>query len=598
MNAEITITQQAKLLVVRSPFAMKPILQAIPGAQWNIPNKCWVYPATPAAAYNLLAALGLTVDPRGTVNHTPRPRTIPFNLQMQQLGRSAVIAAPEEQAAVDSAPDDWVQYDATTLDLARQHAVGRALLTMPMELLPKPAATRTRCFDHQARGLTLMTNTTACYLAWEMGTGKTKSVIDLISTQGLRRSLIVCPKSVIQNWPGQWRQHGANGVRVIPLNEGTMAKRAASISTWHGLDIPFVAVLNYEVVWQEPIASLLLRIGVDVGWDVVVCDEIHRIKDPTGRASKFMADLGMRAKRRVGLSGTPMPNSPLDLWAQMRFLDPGVFGTNYQRFKFRYGVPGGYQKKAIVAFRDLDKLNGHFYSVAHRVVKEDVLDLPKPMEIPPVELELLPKARAFYDQLVSDFEARVESGELVSVDNVLVELIRLQQVTSGFVKTDEGSIVTFENIKQEWLADFLSDLPAHEPVNVFCRFHHDLDVIEACAKAAGREYNELSGRRNDVGWKWAPKPGAVAGVQIKAGGLGVDFTASAYVVYLSNVFSLGDFMQSLARNDRQGQTRRVSYYHLTALRTIDQRIYGALSKKENIVQMVLQDIRDRKGIKQ
>src|SRR5262249_33742177 len=133
-----------------------------------------------------------------------------------------------------------------------------------------------------------------------------------------------------------------------------------------------IIVVNYESAWLEPFGSWALT----TAWGLVIADELHRAKRPSGRIARFMAKLGLRALFRLGLSGTPVPHSFLDLWAQLEFLDPTIFNETYTSHKWRYAIWGGFHGKQVVGWRNLEDFNRRFYSIAIRFKAADVLDLP------------------------------------------------------------------------------------------------------------------------------------------------------------------------------------------------------------------------------
>lgn len=531
---EVKIMTSNHRILIRSPFALKDVLKGILGRYWDKVERAWCYPATPFMAGELTTVL--------------------------------------RAAGVSMEPDE------------------KFLWLLSQMLIPeetKHYSTKTPCFEHQARGLDMIVRRPGTYLAWEMGTGKTKTVIDAAEVLEMKKVLVVCPKSVVGNWPTQWRRHGDESRTLLHLGTGPVNKRATRLSRAIELGRPFTAIINYEAAWRPPMNKVIF--GTD--WDMVVCDEIHRIKDERGRASKFMYGLRAKAGKTVGLSGTPMPNNPMDLFAQLRFIDPGVFGTNYVGFRLRYAILGGFQDKNVVAFRNQDDMNRRFFSVADRVEKEEVLDLP-PVTHEMITVELGKEARKVYDDIKTSFVARFKSGE-IRISNALVELLRLQQITGGMVciETPDGGKENHEVdwAKAEALLDLFRDLPKNEPVVVFTKFRHDMEVVHEVARKAGRESAELSGSKNEI-MAWQAEPGiTVLGAQIRAGGLGVDMTRARYCVMYSLGFSLGDYEQALARVDRQGQTRKVEYFHLIARDTVDEVVYRALTKKAKVVDEVLKE---------
>ena len=456
--------------------------------------------------------------------------------------------------------------------------------------------TATTPWQHQRDAMALAAEHPAYLFAHDMGAGKSKLGVDYCALQEAKRVLILCPKSVIAVWPKQFALHSGGKWEVLPLASGTVkqktdtATKALRLAQAMGRQIAIV--VNYESAWRGPLGPIRKKGRiVDQGlllsteWDVVILDESHRVKSPGGKASKFCAALRNRAKRRLCLTGTPMPHSPLDLYAQYRFLDPSIFGNNYHRFKMRYGVMGGFQGKQVIRFQRQDEMQEKMFSRAHRVSKHDVLDLP-PTTHEQVTVELGPTARNIYNKLEREFVAEVEAGT-VTASNALVKLLRLQQVTGGAVSTDEGKTQEVDTAKADALEDLFTDLPAEEPVVVFGRFHHDLTAIARTAAKCERTCGELSGRVNQLE-QWQDGKFNVLAVQIRSGGLGVDCTRSAYCAYYSLGFSLGDYEQSLARLDRPGQTRPVTYYHILATSTVDEDVYAALRAKRKVVDSILE----------
>lgn len=315
----------------------------------------------------------------------------------------------------------------------------------------------------------------------------------------------------------------------------------------------------------------------------------HRSKDPFGAFSKWLGSRAALFRQRIGLTGTPFPHSPLDIFAQYRFLDARIFGHSFVRFRTRYGIMGGWQGKQVVGYQREAELAECYRRIAYEC-REDVVSLPETVDAPH-HVMLGPKAAKIYDRIADDFWARVDSGE-VTAANALTRLLRLQQITGGAVGLDmdstdrERRVEIVDDAKERALADLLSDLPAHEPVVVFARFRADLDAIHRAAADAGRSSGELSARRRDLE-SWQAGESDVLATQIQAGGVGVDMTRARVCVYYSLGYSLGEYLQSRKRVHRPGQTRSVLYAHLIATGTIDEQIYRALERRQDVIESVL-----------
>jgi SNF2 family DNA or RNA helicase len=284
-----------------------------------------------------------------------------------------------------------------------------------------------------------------------------------------------------------------------------------------------------------------------------------------------------------------MPHSPLDVYGYFRFIDSSIFGWSFNKFRQHYAVMGGFQNHQVVAYQNLDELNRKFYGVTFACGK-DVLDLPPEVHVT-YTCQLGAEARKIYRSLVRDLMAEVQSGE-VTVANALVKLLRLQQITGGYVRTDDGQDTQIDSAKMNLLRDVLEDIEPTEPVVVFCRFHKDLDAVNRVADETGRRSCELSGRLDELK-AWQAGEAAVLAVQIDSGGIGVDLTRARYSIYYSLGFSLGSYEQSLARIHRPGQTRPVEYIHLLAEDTVDEKVMTALARRADVVNAVLQQLKGK-----
>ena len=442
-------------------------------------------------------------------------------------------------------------------------------------------------WQHQREALAFVKDKPGSMLAMEMGTGKTKVAIDLMDSHGYRRVLIICPLSVVSVvsgvWPGEFAKHSALDWTILSLSHGSVKDKQAQAEAALATSERAAVVINYESVWREPFGSWAKK----QPWDLVVMDESHRCKSPGGVASRYLSRLSDRVPQRLALTGTPMPHSPLDIYAQYRALDKSIYGTSFFRFKARYAVMGGWSNTQVVGYQHQEELQRKFYSIAYRVEAADVLDLPPLLTVTRM-CELGPKARKLYRTLERDFIADLEEGRITAV-NALSQLLRLQQVTSGYARTEDGQDVEVDTTKAELLADLLEDM-GKEPVVVFARFKHDLEVFHRVARRLGRPSYEISGARKELSlWN---EVGGVLAVQIQSGGLGIDLTKARYAVYYSLGFSLGDYLQSRARLHRHGQERPVEIIHLVAAHTVDEKVMAALAAREQVVESIM-----RRGLK-
>lgn len=483
--------------------------------------------------------------------------------------------------------------------LAASFSFRESLQHLESHDLPQPRLRLLDAWAHQRLAYHFSIENDAAELALDMGCGKSKVTCDLAWNRRFQRILILCPASVLGVWRREFAKHSENEFNVVILDQSNVkAKAAAAGAAVQRQKItrtgePLVIVVNYESAWREPLAALLAA----TNWDAITCDESHKIKSATGKASKFIGDkLRKRSGFRLNLTGTPMPHSPGDLFGQFRFLDPGVFGSSWTRFRQRFAVCANpHIPQQITGWRNQEELAELASLLMLRVTREDAkLGLPDIVH-QDVPVVLSPKAMKVYGQLEKESIAELEDG-MLTADNALVRFLRLQQITSGYAPTDDGGAVVLDTSKRDALADLLDGLSQREPVVVFCRFRHDIDAIAEVSASLKRRFGEVSGRRKDLTLTAEyPEDVDVLAVQIASGGVGIDLTRACYAVFYSLGHSLGDFEQAVARLHRPGQTRPVMVWHLVAENTVDRAVYAALQKKRDVIEEVFSFLRNRKA---
>jgi len=452
-------------------------------------------------------------------------------------------------------------------------------------------------WKHQEDAVDFAMQRTATLWHMGLGTGKSRCAIEFKRRIQAKATLILCPLSVCEAWREQHQQFSPES-EVIVLNKGSVAKKlkAAQAAAQRARQMckALVVVVNYESARNAPLSPWL----EEREFDLLVLDESHRIKSPKGKTSTWVAKLAKRCKRRVALTGTVLPHSPLDIWAQARALtlaSRDAFGPSFFRFRRKYAKLGGWGGKQVVGFQHLDDLR-HRMSHWTFQVDRSVLDLPAAMHERRT-IDLSTKAMKLYRELDAMFCAQVKGGE-ITASNALVKLLRLQQLTGGtaVVEDADGTSTAhrIDTAKEDALADLLTDIDQGEPVVVFAKFRGDLQSVHNAAQRVGRQSLELSGTRRELE-EWQRGDAPILAVQLQSGGTGVDLTKCggrpcSITCYLSTGFSLGDYEQSLARVHRPGQTRSVVYYHFVARDTVDERVYGALRSRKNIVEAVLDGI--------
>lgn len=453
-------------------------------------------------------------------------------------------------------------------------------------------------------------------LALAMGLGKSRVAVELAGALKANKILIVSPLRVVSVWEAQFEKYAVFETDFLALDDRVKSVREKlrqASAALERLDIldraatvegrpsrlarPLVVSINYDSARIEPFASYALNRV----WDLIILDESHRIKEPGGRTSRWASRMGLRAKKRLALTGTPMPHEPTDIWAQFRFLDPNLLDSAFSAFRWHYAVMGGYMNREVVAWRNLDRLEADFRKIAFRV-DESALDLPEEMD-ETRSCSLGPEGARLYRQMEQEMIAWIEAGHEVTAANAMVKLLRLQQITGGSLPDDQGQTRQIDSAKEALLEDLLEDLK--EPAVVFARFRADLDAIHRAAQRAGLASLELSGRRDELaiwqGGKGAPVglgtkvdgrgASEVLAVQIQAGGVGVDLTRARIAIYYSFGFSLVDYKQSRSRIRRPPQTRPCVFYHLQVRNSVDEYVLRAVLARQNLIDSTLNELK-------
>jgi SNF2 family DNA or RNA helicase len=284
--------------------------------------------------------------------------------------------------------------------------------------------------------------------------------------------------------------------------------------------------------------------------------------------------------------------APIEVLGQYRFLEPAIYGTTKTRFQDKYCIMDSKVPGRVLSYINQDDFMEKFSRIAYRVQSKDVLTLPAIQQITiPVELE--PKTRRYYETMKKECILELERGE-VTAKNAAVKVMRLHQIACGHSKMEDGTIVHLGTEKRDVLMDMIEDIAEDEPIVVFCKFLEDLKSIEYIASKLKRRYGEISGARKDLTQhSTMPEHIDIMGVQVKAGGTGLDLTRARYMFWLSACDTWGDFDQAIARVHRPGQTKPVFVYHLAATNTVDIKIYRSLRNQEDVGMRLLECL-DRK----
>ena len=467
---------------------------------------------------------------------------------------------------------------------------------------------KTKPFGHQLDILKNSWNKENYAIFADMGTGKSKIIIDniaILHDKGkINGALIIAPKSIIGNWakveiPTHMPEHVA--YHTVLWSPSTTKKQEELLK-------PLSLITEDLIIFVINVEALSTSRGVEVvnkflltHQTFMAIDESTTIKNPKAIRTKHIINMKDQAKYRRIMTGMPVTKTPLDLYSQCYFLDPYLLDfSSYYAFKARYTVtrkvhlPGRHSFDQVLKYIRLDELNSTLEKFSTRVLKSDCLDLPEKIYLKR-HVQLTPEQQKAYLEMKKYGVSLLDKGQTMSAVNALSQLIRLHQITCGHVKTDDHQTRTIKNNRIDELLSVLEETN-DEKVIIWAVYRYDIQEIERQLKkkygveSVATFYGDTkSETRQEIVNEFQDKDSSlrffIANPQ--TGGYGLTLTASHTVIYYSNSYDLEIRMQSEDRAHRISQTEKVTYIDLIAEKTVDEKIVKSLRNKINLATEVL-----------
>lgn len=417
------------------------------------------------------------------------------------------------------------------------------------------------------------------------GTGKTVVSMAVIQYFMPKRLLIVAPLTSLEvTW--------AKRLRTI---YGTIVN---SVSEYTGEGVLLIGYEHFRT------AKNIKKI-IKMDFDFALFDESQGLKHRGSNQSRAVRRLRMRVPQRMILSGTPIDESPIDMWGQMRFIAPEVLGDvwspprDHRKYKGPYFEEEfcrkcgfmGYQREFIPEKLPefLDRISPHLYRLTNDMEEAEII---------PVYCDLDEEQRVVYDQMEEHGIVKVD-GKKSKAGLKPVRDLRCFQITGGSLKMDDGSTLIVGHSKQKALAQLLARVD--RPV-VFCRFLPELDDAMDVLRRDFDNVRYLDGSVKDKKQNkrrtqliedfQARKIGALA-VQARTGGVSIEFTATHELVFYSMGYSYIDFKQIIARFRRYGQEKRVKVFLIIARDTIDEEPMKRIVSKGETVEPIMKHLKEK-----
>jgi len=464
---------------------------------------------------------------------------------------------------------------------------------------------KTKPYEHQYVALEKSWDKEEYAYFMEMGTGKSKVLIDniamLYDRGKINAAMIIAPKGVYRNWlsseiPTHLPSHiQYKSVLWTALTSKTKDKEYQSLfETDYNLHI---FIMNVEAL-STPKGMTFARKFLSCHNTLIAVDESTTIKTPKAARTRNIISIANLAKYRRILTGSPITKSPLDLYTQCKFLNEHLLGfSSYYSFQNRYACMvdkwfGGRKVSVIKSYQRLDELSKSIEPFSYRVLKEDCLDLPDKIYIKR-EIELTKEQVKLYQSMKLVAMAAL-SGKVVKAPHVLTQLMRLHQITCGHFKSDDGQTQKIASNRLDELMDVLSEMEGKAVI--WAHYRYDIEVIvEAIKKEYGDNsvvtyYGDTSTDDRQKAIKLIQDPNSpvrfIVGTP-QTGGYGITLTGASTMIYYSNGYDLEKRQQSEARIDRIGQEKPMTYIDIIAEGTVDEKIVKALRTKVDIATQIM-----------
>ena len=463
---------------------------------------------------------------------------------------------------------------------------------------------KTQPYEHQLKALTMSWDKEYFAYFMEMGTGKSKVLIDniamLYDKGKINGALIVAPKGVVGTWylnqiPDHLPDH-IEHKNVLWKPNITRKQNLRLKSLFEtGTDL-HILIMNVEAFSTTKGCEFAKKF-LDSHRTLMAVDESTTIKNPDAKRTKNICNLSILSKYRRILTGSPVTKSPLDLYKQCDFLKEELLGHgSYYTFRTRYAIMktekfGGKSVQIVVGYRNLDELSEKLRPFSYRVLKDDCLDLPDKIYMKRT-VQLSSEQKKVYEQMKQMALAEM-NGKMMSTATVLTQLMRLHQITCGHFTADDGSIQKIKSNRLDELMDVLEEIEGK--VVIWAHYQNDVETIVEHLK---KKYGDNSivdyygrtrpeNRQSNID-KFQKDEGCRFFIGTPAtGGYGITLTQASNVIYYSNGYDLEKRMQSEDRAHRIGQKKSVTYVDMIADDTVDEKIVKSLRKKVNIATQIM-----------
>ena len=473
--------------------------------------------------------------------------------------------------------NDLQDYD---IDISGQYVC----LEKPKAEIPDGFTFKTTPYEHQITGFNFGLQYDRWLLGDEMGLGKTKQVIDIAVAKklanGYKHCLIVCGVNGLKwNWMNEVYTHSNEGAYILgqknkngKISIGSNQDKYNDIVNLWENDNYFI-ITNVESLRDETIVDALQEACKCDLIGMIALDEAHKCKNPTSQQGKGI--LKLQAKTMIAMTGTPLMNTPEDLYIILKWL--GYEKHAFYSFKKHYCVYGGFGGYQIVGYQNLDELQNRLNEIMLRRLKNDVLDLPDKTYIDEY-VEMTPKQKIIYNEISNEIKMNID--QIKVANNPLAELIRMRQAT-GYTGILSSAIQ--ESAKLDRMMELVYEcMENNKQVVIFSNWTQMTDVI--MEKLAGYKVGVITGQTVDSERQHLVDQFQLGELDIMVGtigamGTGITLTSGTVEIFMDEPWNKANKVQAEDRCHRIGQNQNLTIYTLLCKDTIDERIHELVEKK-------------------
>ena len=447
--------------------------------------------------------------------------------------------------------------------------------------LPAGFEFKTKPFRHQVEGFNYGLNNNRWLLGDEQGLGKTKQVIDIAVAKkiqyGYKHCLIVCGVNGLKwNWVNEIHTHSDEGAWILGQRGKKIGSNADKLEDVKNLDKieEYFIITNIETLRSKEIVEELVKLCQDKTIGIIAADEVHKMKNPSSQQGKGF--LKLQPECRIAMTGTPLMNSPLDLYVPLKWL--GYETHAFYKFKNHHCVMGGFGGYEVQGYKNLDELQAKLDCIMLRRLKKDVLDLPEKTHITEY-VEMTPKQKQIYDEVTADIKMNID--QIKMANNPLAELIRMRQAT-GY--TGILSSTVQESAKLDRMEELVEEaIENGKKVVIFSNWTQMTDAVWSRLHKNYR-VSVITGETKDIDRQDNVNEFQTGASQVIIGtigvmGTGLTLTAGTVEIFMDEPWNRANKEQAEDRCHRVGTKENVTIYTLICKGTIDERINELVEQK-------------------